>query len=58
VPKFAMRAALGGEKAEALGLSSTCAVPERLHAAGFAFADTDLSETLQRLVGRGVRRAA
>ncbi len=50
VPRIALRAALGREKADSLGFSSTRAIPERLTGAGFTFADTDLEATLRRLV--------
>ncbi len=51
VPRFAMRAALGREKADSLGFSSTRAIPQRLAESGFRFVDTDIEEALKRLVG-------
>ena len=49
VRKLAIRLALGGEKAEAIGLSSTRALPERLMIDGFEFADADLETVLNRM---------
>lgn len=49
-PKLAMRLALGSEKAEAIGFSSTRVLPERLVADGFAFEDTDLKAALLQMV--------
>lgn len=51
VPKLAMRLVLGGEKAEAIGLSSTRVLPERLVDDGFEFADADLETALDRMLG-------
>lgn len=51
VPGLGLKLVLGGEKAEAIGLSSTRAVPERLLASGFEFADTDLRAMLDRMFG-------
>ena len=50
VPKVAMRLALGGEKAEAIGFSSTRALPERLSDDGFEFADSDLASALATML--------
>lgn len=50
VPKVAMRLALGGEKAEAIGFSSTRALPERLSDDGFEFADSDLASALAMML--------
>ncbi len=50
VPKLAMRLALGGEKAEAIGFSSTRVIPERLLEGGFGFADTDLEGALTKML--------
>ena len=51
VPKLAIRLALGGEKAESIGLSSTRVLPERLVDDGFEFGDADLETTLHRMLG-------
>ncbi len=45
-----MRLALGAEKADSLGFSSTRVVPDRLLADGFGFTDGDLSASLTRMV--------
>ena len=50
VPRSAMRLALGGEKAEAIGFSSTRALPARLLSDGFEFADADLETALKRML--------
>jgi uncharacterized protein (TIGR01777 family) len=50
VPSFAMKLALGGEKAEAIGLSSTRAKPQRLLDAGYSFQETDLKTSLERIL--------
>ena len=50
VPKMAMRLALGGQKAEAIGFSSTRALPERLSDDGFEFADSDLQTALATML--------
>jgi len=49
--KLAIRLALGGEKAESIGLSSTRVLPERLVDDGFEFGDADLETTLHRMLG-------
>ena len=51
VPSFAMRLALGGEKADGIGLSSTRAMPERLLSEGFEFSQPHLRGSLERIVG-------
>lgn len=51
VPKFGLKLALGREKAEAIGFSSTRVSPERLLASGFAFDDVDLEQILNRMLG-------
>jgi hypothetical protein len=50
VPKLAMRLVLGGEKAEAIGFSSTRAIPERLSEDGFEFSDSDLETALATML--------
>lgn len=50
VPAVALKFALGSEKADAIGLTSTRAIPERLHAAGFEFGIPDLEKSLRRAV--------
>lgn len=50
-PAFAMKLVLGSEKAEAIGLSSTRAVPERLTKAGFEFAVRSVEQSLRRSLG-------
>lgn len=50
VPRIGVRLALGGEKAEAIGLSSTRVVPNRLDADGYRFADGDLTPALHGLL--------
>ncbi|MDF1594548.1 MAG: DUF1731 domain-containing protein [Acidimicrobiia bacterium] len=54
VPKLAMRLALGAEKAEAIGLSSTRVLPERLVDDGFEFSDADLETALSRMLKQGM----
>jgi hypothetical protein len=49
VPSLVLRAALGEMAQDAL-LASTRAVPERLHAAGFAFTDQLLEQTVSDMV--------
>ena len=49
-PATAMRIALGAEKAEAIGLSSTRVVPKRLRDSGFRFQDVDLEASLRRIL--------
>lgn len=50
VPAIALKFALGSEKADAIGLTSTRAIPERLHAAGYEFGVPTLDESLRRAV--------
>jgi uncharacterized protein (TIGR01777 family) len=50
VPRFGVRLALGGEKAEAIGYSSTRVVPHRLDADGYQFADPELAPALRGLL--------
>ena len=49
-PSFAMKIALGPEKAESIGLSSTRALPQRLLGTGYEFAETSLERSLIRAV--------
>lgn len=49
VPPFVLRAALGEMAQDAL-LASTRAIPERLHAAGFAFNDQRLEQTVSEMI--------
>lgn len=51
VPGFGLKLVLGGEKAEAIGLSSTRVSPERLLASGYEFADTHIEQALERMFG-------
>jgi uncharacterized protein len=51
-PKFGPAALLGGELAEELLYTSHRVVPERLLGSGYAFRDTDLDDTLARLLTR------
>lgn len=53
VPEFGLKLVLGGEKAEAIGLSSTRVSPERLLASGFEFADVDLEALLHSMFKAG-----
>ncbi len=50
VPRIGMRLALGSEKAEAIGYSSTRVVPRRLEADLYQFADPDLAPALRGLL--------
>ncbi len=50
VPRFGLRVALGSEKASAIGLSSTRAVPAVLEGSGFGFLDADLETALREMV--------
>ncbi len=50
VPPFAMKLALGAEKARGIGLSSTRALPERLVNAGYEFKQTDLATSLRSIL--------
>ncbi len=50
VPSFAMKLALGAEKARGIGLSSTRALPERLVSAGYGFKNTDLATSLRSIL--------
>lgn len=49
-PGFAMKMALGSEKAEAIGLSSTRAIPDRLIKAGYEFTMASLEASLRRSI--------
>ena len=51
VPSFALKLALGSEKAEGIGLSSTRALPERLLSTGYEFTETNLERSLRRAAG-------
>lgn len=51
VPRLGLKLALGGEKAEAIGFSSSRVSPERLLASGFDFADLDLKVMFERMFG-------
>lgn len=51
MPAFAVRLLLG-EMGDALLLSSARAIPEKLLKAGYKFLDTDIEETLRRLLDR------
>jgi uncharacterized protein len=48
-PAFALRFALG-EMADSLLLSSQRVIPEKLQTLGYEFRDTDLGDTIRRLV--------
>lgn len=50
-PSFAIKLVLGSEKAEALGLSSTRAIPQRLTESGYTFVETRLHCSLTRALG-------
>ena len=50
VPRFGLRVALGSEKASAIGLSSTRALPAVLEGSGFGYLDTDLEAALREMV--------
>lgn len=50
VPSFAMKLALGSQKAEAIGLSSARAIPESLTAAGYGFGQVDLERSLRKAI--------
>ncbi len=50
-PKLAMRLALGAEKAEAIGFSSTRVLPERLIESGFEFSQGNLEAALEEMLG-------
>ena len=50
VPSVALKLALGGEKAQAIGLSSTRAKPQRLLDAGYSFQETSLEKSLRRIL--------
>src|SRR5262249_6815754 len=49
VPAFAARLAFG-EMADALLLSSTRVIPSRLQGSGFVFEDSQIRQTLERIV--------
>lgn len=51
VPSFALKVALGSEKAEAIGLSSTRALPQRLIDSGHQFSAGSLEDSLRRALG-------
>ena len=51
-PSFALRLALGDEKAEDLLLSSTRVVPNQLSESGYKFRFSDLGETLRYYLGK------
>jgi uncharacterized protein (TIGR01777 family) len=51
VPSFALKLAVGSEKAEGIGLSSTRALPERLLNTGYEFTETDFERSLRRATG-------
>lgn len=50
VPSFALKMALGSQKAEAIGLSSTRALPHRLIEGGYQFSATDLEDSLRKVL--------
>lgn len=50
VPGFGLKLALGGEKALAIGLSSTRVEPQRLLDAGYSFQETSLEVSLRRVL--------
>ncbi len=50
VPPFGLRFALGAEKANAVGLSSTRVLPAALESSDFTFLDTDLEATLREVI--------
>ena len=52
-PSFAIKAAMGSEAGQAVGLAGTRVVPERLLDAGFEFGDPDLEQALTRLLATG-----
>lgn len=49
-PGKAVRLALGSEKAQSIGLSSTRVIPEVLLDSGFRFDDVDLESTLRAML--------
>lgn len=51
VPSIALKLALGPEKAQEIGLSSTRAIPERLLDTGYEFTETNLQRSLRRAIG-------
>lgn len=50
VPSIALKLAIGGEKAQAIGLSSTRVKPQRLLDAGYSFQETSLEKSLRRVL--------
>ncbi len=50
VPSVALKLALGGEKAQAIGLSSTRVKPQRLLDAGYSFQEASLEMSLRRIL--------
>jgi hypothetical protein len=54
-PAFALRAALGGQKADELLLSGQRLRPRKLQAAGFRFLHAELEPALRHLLGRAGR---
>lgn len=51
IPGFAVKIVIGGELAEAVVLQSQRAIPARLEADGFRFADTDIDEAMKDAIG-------
>jgi uncharacterized protein (TIGR01777 family) len=51
IPSFALKMALGPEKAGEIGLTSTRALPERLLGTGYEFTETNLERSLRRAIG-------
>lgn len=54
VPSFALKLALGSEKAAAIGLSSTRAVPQRLIEGGYRFSAPSLEDSLRRVLSLSI----
>ena len=51
VPEFALKAVLGGEKADAIGLSGARVLPVQLIEDGYRFTDPAIEPALARLLG-------
>jgi uncharacterized protein (TIGR01777 family) len=56
VPKFAMKLALGAEKARGIGLSSTRASSQKLQDAGYEFLDVDVRRALEEMLEDQISR--
>ena len=52
IPPFVVKAVLGSELARALVVEGQRVMPDRLHADGFVFEDTDLEEALREALAR------